>query len=348
MSEICSQVGLDIVRDPQCSDRVCNPCGRKIRNLGQLFEFVKGGTTSQVQTAAKSLKRALNTPEKASPSWRKSKLGRLGSPTGKSPLKEGNSSKSRKSLAFNDENEDEMLHKLNVDDLPTTGLQVKIVYRNSSGRVIARIPRDDQTKALVRNIADKKWREVSNAVLKHENLGPELKKSLGKELSREFDQYLKPGSNSMLEATDPDELAGFSNKLFVEEVRIYCPVWFSCLLGASGLSQEDVKEEGRDVNSLALSTATLCRIRNPKASAVQYRITTIMFHSGVKHDDLIRLNRLGICMSPDSTIRLQKQMNEQLEGKVQIWKGIIEENRTVLELGKEVLRKQNTTPQLDV
>lgn len=41
-------------------------------------------------------------------------------------------------------------------------------------------------------------------------------------------------------------------------------------------------------------------------------------------------------------------MNEQLEGKVQIWKGIIEENRTVLELGKEVLRKQNTAPQLDV
>ena len=73
-----------------------------------------------------------------------------------------------------------------------------------------------------------------------------------------------------------------------------------------------------------------------------------MFHSGVKHDDLIRLNRLGICMSPDSTIRLKKQMNEQLEGKVQIWKGIIVENCTVLELGKEVLRKQNTAPQLDV
>ena len=31
---------------------------------------------------------------------------------------------------------------------------------------------------------------------------------------------------------------GFSNKLFMEEVSIYCPVWFLCTLGTCGLSQE--------------------------------------------------------------------------------------------------------------
>ena len=102
-----------------------------------------------------------------------------------------------------------------------------------------------------------------------------------------------------MEARNPDELASFSNKIFMKEVRIFCPLWFDCVRGASGLSQNAFKECGPEINSLALATATLARIRNAKASAVHYRISTIMFHSGVKHDDLRRLNHLGVCISPD-------------------------------------------------
>ena len=73
---------------------------------------------------------------------------------------------SRKSLAFagqnTDEREDEMLRRLNVDDLPQDGRQVKIVYLNLSGNVTVRIPRDEQTKTLVKHIACEKWREVLN------------------------------------------------------------------------------------------------------------------------------------------------------------------------------------------
>ena len=352
--EICSQVGLPFVQDSlRFSDRVCNPCGRKIRNLGQLYEFVKAANTSLTGTPIHRSKRTLATPEKASPSWRKSKSVRVNSPAAKKPAREASPAKSRKSLAFSGENSalstslqrhDEMLSRLNVDNLPNDG--VKIVYLNPSGNVTVRSPLDSQTKTLIKNIAAEKWREVSNAILKHEDIVPELKNGINKVISREFNEYLKSGS--MLEARNPDELAGFSNKLFLEEVRIYCPVWFHCTLGASGLSQEDLTENGPDVNSLALATATIARVRNSKASAVHYRISTIMFHSGVKHADLIRLNRLGICMSPDATVTMQKKMTEQLEGKVQIWKASIEENRGALLLAREVIRKQIAARQLDV
>ena len=46
----------------------------------------------------------------------------------------------------------------------------------------------------------------------------------------------------MLELRNPEEMAGFSNKLFMEEVRIFCPVWYDCVLGACGLSREDMQE----------------------------------------------------------------------------------------------------------
>lgn len=70
-------------------------------------------------------------------------------------------------------------------------------------------------------------------------------------------------------------------------------VWFQCTLGACRLYEEDLSKSGPDVNSLALATATITRVRNANASAVHYRMPTMMFHSGVKHD-LIRLNRLGV------------------------------------------------------
>ena len=104
---------------------------------------------------------------------------------------------------------------------------------------------------------------------------------------------------------NPEELATFSNEISMKEVRIFCPILFECIRGASGLSQNAFKECGPGINSLDLATATLPRLRNAKASAAHYRISTITFHSGVKHDDLTRLNHLGECMSPDSIVNMQ-------------------------------------------
>ena len=53
-------------------------------------------------------------------------------------------------------------------------------------------------------------------------------------------------------------------------------------------------------------------------------------------------------MSPNSIIRLQNKMNKQLEGRVKIWKGVIEENRGALKLAKEVDRKQGSETQIGV
>ena len=53
-------------------------------------------------------------------------------------------------------------------------------------------------------------------------------------------------------------------------------------------------------------------------------------------------------MSPDSIVRLQSKMIEQLEGKLKIWKASIEENCSAIKLVQEVFRKQAAQSQLDV
>ena len=127
-----------------------------------MFKFVKAGTTPTLNCVSKSTKRTLATLEKASPSWRKSKVVRVNSPKAKTLLPQS-AGRSRKSPAFgggisstpvsSTQKEDEMLSKLNVDDLPETGLQVKVVYMIPSVTVTTRVPREESTKNLIKNIA---------------------------------------------------------------------------------------------------------------------------------------------------------------------------------------------------
>ena len=48
LADICRAVGVEVVKNSQLySDRVCNPCARKIRNLGTLFELIRNTIGSQ-------------------------------------------------------------------------------------------------------------------------------------------------------------------------------------------------------------------------------------------------------------------------------------------------------------
>lgn len=169
-----------------------------------------------------------------------------------------------------------------------------------------RVPEDLTIKKLIYNLASKEWKTACNLIFKHEELRAKLKMSLAKAISEEFESYFKAGT--ILQATEPDELAAFTNKLLVEEVRVFCPLWHHCVLGASGLKDDDIKMFGPKANSAALVSSVVARARNSTASAAHYRISSILFHSGAKHEDLIRLNRLGVCMSPNMIVSMQRKM----------------------------------------
>ena len=259
---------------------------------------------------------------------------------------------SRKFLSFVDTNntsnvetqpihdEDEFASRLNIDDLASAKeLRVKVVVMSEDGKVKVCIPQEITIKELVNNLASKEWKTACNLILQHEELREELKMSLAKAISEEFDDYFK--AETILQATEPDELAAFSNKLLVEEVRVFCPLWHHCVLGASGLKDDDIKAFGPKTNSTALVSSVVARVRNSTASAAHYRISSILFHSGAKYEDLIHLNRLGVCMLPTMVVAMQRKMSEQLEAKVKVWKKRIEDSRGALLLCKEIVSKQN-------
>ena len=91
---------------------------------------------------------------------------------------------------------------------------------------------------------------------------------------------------------------------------------------------------------MATTTAIAAQCRNPKMSAVSYRLSTILFHSGTKYDDFVRLSRFGICMHPQSIVSFEEKLGEKYDAKVQFWKKNIEENKSAVLLLQERLQKQ--------
>ena len=114
--------------------------------------------------------------------------------------------------------------------------------------------------------------------------------------------------------------------------------------GNIGKKWKVIREQGPPwetlINYIALSSAVAAKCRNPKMLSAAYRISTILFHSGVKHEDLRLLNKLGVCMSPDSIVELRRRMGENCESKLIHWKNEIEKVKRAGLLLNEVKEKQ--------
>jgi len=339
-------LGINVENSCNLSQVLCNVCGRKIKNLCELFSYVtKGFGSSVVEERFAGAKRALLSPERSSPANRKSQRVR-------SPLKER--SKSKKSLTFTHNQDakinekqlqDHVLSRLNIDDLDTTkpgpcgspSSSVKVVIAYPNGRVDVKSDFDHNSLVIIRDTCLSRWRSVVNSIFRHEFIAQELTRALGREVDRECQNYCK--SDSCLKSSEPDQLAVFSNKIACAEINIHCPILSSVLSSACGLNDAKI-DENNAVNAIALATSTLLRCRNPTMSAIAYRISTILSHSGVSYQDTIRLNNLGVCMSPKRMIALQEKMGKNSDYKLQIWKKTIESNKCSQLFLEEVAEKQ--------
>ena len=148
-------------------------------------------------------------------------------------------------------------------------------------------------------------------------------------------------SDCFLEGNSPKEITAFNNKAFVKELIVKCPMWFSIVNGACSISSKSPGEKHRrSFNVISVATSVLARFRNAKLSALAYRISMLLLHDGLSHFDIKRLNHLGVCMLPDSSIELQRKMGTSADAKVILWKESVEDVlRAQLFLG-EILQKQ--------
>ncbi len=352
-SERLKNVGFTLFNVTGVSQVVCNGCCRKINNFYELFHFLKRHLTDEKSTsetenyegsegAKRKFGSVLQSPARSSPPNKSLRT--------QSPGKGRNPARSRKSLGFQENGRDaefasavhsNVLSNYNVDDMNTTdgSAAVKVVICYPSGQVAAKNSLDKESQNIIRNISLQNWRTAVNACFSHENISPELKEEFARQIERECKEYTK--SDSCLKGSSPDQLAVFSNKTVCKEVETYCPLLYTALSKAANINESSADDQNERVrNAIALATSSLIRCRNSTMSAVAYRISTVLFHSGVSFRDFTRLNHLGVCMSHQMMIDLQKKMGENYDFKAIIWKKTIEENKCAKLLVEEIKETQ--------
>ena len=235
-----------------------------------------------------------------------------------------------------------VLSALNVEKLVgKSSTEVKTVIVFPGGKIESRSNFDEEIKSLIISLTRGNLKAFSNTIFKVQNIREHLLESLERTIGIEFKTYCQDKSESILNGTSPAEIASFSNKILVHEAEVLCPFWMSCLRGACSSSRRRKKvQTNKIINAMALSTAVAAKCRNQKMSAMAYRISTILLHSGVKFDDLKRLHKLGICMTPESIVCMEKKMGENCDSKVKFWKKEIEDNKASLMLLNETIDKQ--------
>ena len=216
--------------------------------------------------------------------------------------------------------------------------KVKVVVLNPNQATETKSNFSEESKLLILNISRKKWQTTANAVFKHPELKDKLLKHLQGVIEKEFSNYCKDSTKSILLGKSPKEVAEFRSRKLLKELQISCPYWSAAIMGASGMYNTADDANAVKSNVLALASAVVARARNHKMSALAYRMSTILFHGGAKSEYISRMNKLGVCMLPKSTVEFQHKMGENCQCKVLKWKSMIENNKMAL-LFLEVQRR---------
>ena len=355
---LLKELGFSCEKSLSESKRVCSKCSTKIRNTVQLMRFLRSGfATSRSSTSiqcsptatVERFKQISSSPHSANPG----KQTRTASPMEKgveAPMKDCTEKPTaRRSITYMSSDvtsrrmREEICDLMSMEEVDKPALRIFIPTGNDN--FAFRSTPDATTANMVKNVSNKNWKPVVNALFVHEELKDELLHCLSKNMAREMTGYI--ASDSMLKYSAPSELAAFSNRKLVHEIEVYCPLWHACLTGAANVHLPGAKFDDA-VNSLALASSVIARLRNPRMSALAKRVSTVLVHSGAKADDFMRLNRLGICMPNDQVIRDQVEAGKSHDSKVLLCKKSLEERNGTLFLIEEILNEQSTLDSVDV
>ena len=341
VADLCRRAGINLLKDTALSSRICTKCFRKVCTFSSLFDLLSEAINKSIHVESEEIvvtKRAVSyTPGKSpsrksrreddetkNPSERKrppaSRRRLLAQTVAEDQADKENSCPCESSLRVHDSN---FLAHVNIDDLPDNTTSVKVLVLMPNGNVTVRTPSDKATICLIKNLALKRWQAAANAFLVHEPTREDLLIALNRSVNKEFRDYCR--SETILKGRDVDELAAFSNTLVIKETEVYLPLWNACIRGSCGT---DLEGDKTATNIIALATATAARHRVKDLSAFHYRISTLLCHGGISFEGAVQLNRLGICMSPQQMVHLQRVMGKDHDAKVQMCKNNLEKNES--------------------
>ena len=227
LADLLCKLGITCEQSSSLPSRVCAKCGTKIRNAIGLFRFLRGSLLFQPPKSVVDVEHSPIAIERFKRmAW--------------SPVSEGLASsndgvrtgKACRSIVYGPSEDGTSLVLEKTD-------QLKVVIPTKDDTISLQSAPDALAEKIVKNIFNRNWKPVANAMFAHTELRNELMSALSKNLSREMSDYCH--SESMLKYSTPSELSTFSNRTFVHEVKVFCPCGTRVLLELQTLAMTSRK-----------------------------------------------------------------------------------------------------------
>ncbi|XP_066289003.1 uncharacterized protein, partial [Branchiostoma lanceolatum] len=310
--------------DKTKSYRMCSTCIRHMEKVRTCLERVEGwkkaelGEQARTPTSAKrcrespaktpreSKKRLLSTPAKATTpatqasasASRSNACGREDAPLPTEESGQNTGPRHRKSLAI----------------IPGRVSDTTVTITYPSG--MHNYPCDKSLAGVVENIAKGKLKSSAKLMMSHPILSSEILLQLLSKLRMEVTAMMATANGpSLLRKTSPADLQVFSYDEMEQELKSRAPILHSVL--------STVGDESTIHTCVAASI--ILRGKDARLSAVAYVINSILQHGGVKRSAFDRLCKMGITTSHKHAIKKQKEMSEDHDIPVRLWREAIEQ-----------------------
>ena len=163
------RIGLGVHKSDHLSHRVCRPCGRKIRNAVDNYDFLKTHLETRSQSEL-GLCDSVNEDETTS--RQKRQLSTTVTPERRAStpkIARAQNRKSRKHLFSDTSYEDAVQNVMNIDsfDEGKSRSQVRVIISYPNRDITVKQSFDQTTDSLLRNIALKNWVATANIIFNH-------------------------------------------------------------------------------------------------------------------------------------------------------------------------------------
>lgn len=118
---------------------------------------------------------------------------------------------------------------MSVEDREGEKVIMKVIILIGDKTFTFRFSFDVMIVNMIRNICDRNWKLVVNVMFGYEKLREELLFFLFRNMVREMIEYIR--SDSMFKYSFFDELVVFFNWKLVYEIKVFCFLWYVCIIG---------------------------------------------------------------------------------------------------------------------
>lgn len=186
---------------------------------------------------------------------------------------------------------------------------------------------DPEDASIVTLLQRKRWKAAARSILKHKELGEEVKSAITHAINAECTTVCSHKQDFILYKTSSEDLRTFSFKKLEADLKRLAPFLFRILSTVT-----------KDATTTTCAAAAIAlKGRQPQLSAFAHYINCILQYGGAKKAVFSRLSKMSISTTHQNAMVKQRELASKFDDGIRHLKGLHEKALNAVEEGEDLL-----------